>query len=322
MGFEIRHLQLVQAITEEGSVTRAGLRLHLSQSALSHQLRDAEERCGTRLFDRIGKRMRITPAGDRVLRLARSVLPELEQAERELRHDAAQQRGVVRLTTQCNTVYHWLPSRLKLYRRAWPDVDVQVVGGVTDDPLPALLEGRIDLAVVCQAGRDPRLMIRPLFRDEIVVVLPPGHRLAARQFVAAADFADESLIVYSMPRETNLVFREVLIPAGVQPARLTHIQLTEAILEMVGAGLGISVLPRWTIAPRVDAGSLLARQLTSAGRFRQWSVAYRRRPAPAGYLAAFADVLARHPLPLGRTAAERQRLHAAIVDPSPRRRSA
>jgi LysR family transcriptional regulator for metE and metH len=309
---DVRHLQLVQAIADEGSVTRAGLRLHLTQSALSHQLRDAEARLGVRLFDRIGRRLVLSPAGERLLSSARSVLQELDRAEEEIRRGAARPRCVIRLTTQCTTVYHWLPSRLRRFQRTHPDVDVEVVAGATDDPIPALLTGAIDLAIVHRPVRDPRLRLRPLFRDEMVVVMKPGHRLCRAPFVAAADLAPEHLILYSIPRESNLVFREVLIPAGVSPKRVTHIQLTEAIVELVKAGLGLSVLARWSVAPQVERGELVARSLTRGGRYRHWSAAYRGRQAPA-HLLAFVELLARHPLPLGATARERRRIAAALA---------
>jgi LysR family transcriptional regulator for metE and metH len=312
---EVRHLQLVRAIAEEGSVTRAGLRLHLTQSALSHQLRDVEGRLGSRLFDRIGKRMVLTLAGQRLLETARTVLAEMARAEEAVRGDAARERAVLRLTTQCNTVYHWLPSRLRLFQGSYPEVELQVVAGATEDPIPSLLEGGIDLAIVHRPVRDRRLAVRPLFRDEMVVVMAPGHRLARSAFVAPADLAREHLILYSIPREANLVFREVLIPAGVTPARVTHIQLTEAIVEMAKAGLGLSVLARWSVAPQLERGELLARPLTSRGRFRQWSAAYRKKPAPPRHLLGFVDVLARHPLPLGRTARERKRITEVVARP-------
>jgi LysR family transcriptional regulator for metE and metH len=316
---ELRHLHLVKAIAEEGGVTRAGLRLHLSQSALSHQLRDAEERLRARLFDRIGKRMVLTPAGERLLRSARVVLEELEGTEREIRQRATRPCGVLRLTTQCTTVYHWLPSRLRLFQGTYPDVDLQVVAGATDDPVPSLLEGRIDLAIVHRWARDPRLSTRPLFRDEVVVVMSPGHPLSKKPFVAAADFVPEHLILYSPPREANLVFREVLFPAGVSPARVTYVQLTEAIVELVKAGLGISVLARWSVAPQVERGELVARSLTGAGRYRDWCAAYRRKPAPPPHLLGFVEVLARHPLPLGRTPRQRRRIASVVVGPVSRR---
>jgi LysR family transcriptional regulator for metE and metH len=250
-----------------------------------------------------------------LLRSARTVLQELDRAEREIREDSGGGRGVLRLTTQCNTVYHWLPSRLQLFHREFPEVDLQVVAGATDDPVPSLSSGDIDLAIVHRPVRAPRLVVRPLFRDEMVVVMVKDHRLARRPFISAADLAPEHLILYSIPREANLVFREVLIPAGVSPARVTHIQLTEAIVEMVKAGLGLSVLARWSVAPQIERGELVARPLTRAGRYRQWSAAYRAKPVAPAYLLGFVDILERHPLPLGRTARERRRIAQVVVRP-------
>jgi len=312
---EVRNLQLVRAVAEEGSVTRAGTRLHLSQSALSHQLRDVEERLGCRLFERIGKRMVITASGRRLLETARAVLGELDRAEEDIRREAARPRGLLRLTTQCNTVYHWLPSRLKVFQGSFPDVELQVVAGATDDPVPSLVSGGIDLAIVHRPVKEARLLVRPLFRDEMVVVMAPTHRLARSPFVAPEDLGAEHLIVYSIPREANLVFRDVLIPAGVSPARVTHIQLTEAIVEMVKAGLGLSVLARWAVAPEVERGEVVARPLTRRGRYRQWSAAYRKKPTAPDYLLGFVDVLLRHPLPIGRTSRERKRIAEVVVHP-------
>ena len=304
---DVRHLQLVQAIAEEGSVTRAGLRLNLTQSALSHQLRDAEDKLGVRLFDRIGRRLRLAPAGERLLRSARAVLEELGRAEDEVGRHGAGARSVIRLTTQCNTVYHWLPPLLRRFQKPHPEVDLELVAGATDDPIPALLGGVIDLAIVHRPVRDSRIRLRPLFKDEMVVVMPPTHRLSRAPFVAAQDLAPEHLILYSIPREANLVFRDVLIPAGVSPKRVTHIQLTEAIVELVKAGLGLSVLARWSVAPQLERGELVARPLTRAGRFRHWSAAYRSRDVPPALL-AFVELLARHPLPLGTTSRQQRRI--------------
>src|SRR5262245_4907951 len=133
---ELRHLHLVAAIAETGGVTAAAAKLHLTQSALSHQLRDAEGRLGTRLFHRTGRRMRLTPAGERLLRSARAILENLDRTEEEIRRGASTDVGPLRLTTQCHTVYHWLPGRLKIFSRSHPDVEVQVVAGATDEPLP------------------------------------------------------------------------------------------------------------------------------------------------------------------------------------------
>jgi LysR family transcriptional regulator for metE and metH len=311
---ELRHLQLIAAISDAGGVTAAAAKLHLTQSALSHQLRDAEGRLGARLFDRVGRRMRLTPAGERLLQTARSILESLDQTEQEIRRVAGDDAGRLRLTTQCHTVYHWLPARLKVFRRSHPDVDVQVVAGATDEPVAWLLEGRIDLAIASRFERDPRLAARALWSDEMVVLMHSKSPLARRKWIEARDFSDQHLFVYSLPPESNMVFRELLIPAGVTPRRMSHIQLTEAIIEMVKADLGIAVLQRWSAAPQLERGELVARPLTPAGKLRHWKAVWRRRPDPPVWLTDFVEVLARHPVPLGRTSAQRRRTPSAVVE--------
>ena len=124
MDLEIRHLQLVSAVADLGSLTRAGDRLHLTQSALSHQLRDIESRLGAPLFLRLGKRLVLTPAGERLLASAKDVLEQLQRTEDEIRQMGRDKAGVLRLTTECYTCYHWLPPLLMHYRRRFPRVEV------------------------------------------------------------------------------------------------------------------------------------------------------------------------------------------------------
>src|SRR5262245_16152530 len=119
MILDTRHLKLIVAISEERSVTRAGERLYLTQSALSHQLRDIEERLGTPLFNRVNKRMILTPAGERLLQSARQVLNELRRAEDDIAQIAAGDHGSLRISTECYTCYHWLPGVLKDFNRKY-----------------------------------------------------------------------------------------------------------------------------------------------------------------------------------------------------------
>ena len=127
MDLEIRHLRLVREVSLAGSLTRAGAVLHLTQSALSHQLRDIESRLDTPLFLRVGKRMILTPAGERLLRSAEDVLATIEQTEEAIRRLAGAGRGLLRLTTECYTCYHWLPARLREFHERFPRVEVEIV---------------------------------------------------------------------------------------------------------------------------------------------------------------------------------------------------
>src|SRR5213595_3339940 len=170
MDLEVRHLRLVAAVADCGSLTRAGDRLHLTQSALSHQLRDIESRLGAPLFLRIGKRLVLTPAGERLLASARDVLAQLQRTEEEIRQMGREKAGVLRLTTECYTCYHWLPPLLLRYRRKFPRIEVRIDVAATGQPIEMLLAGKIDLAIVSSPVSDRRLTSRPLFDDEMVVV--------------------------------------------------------------------------------------------------------------------------------------------------------
>jgi len=125
----------------------------------------------------------------------------------------------------------------------------------------------------------------------------PGHRLASRSHLEAEDFADENLIVYYSLEET-LVFRKMLQPAGIRPKQVLQMQLTEAILEMVKAGLGVSVLARWAVREQIESGALRAVPLTANGCRRQWSAAMLKDKIAPPYLLEFADLLAKNSVPV------------------------
>jgi LysR family transcriptional regulator for metE and metH len=294
MDLEIRHLRLVRAVGAAGSLTRAGAALNLTQSALSHQLRDIESRLGTPLFLRVGKRMMITPAGEHVRRSADAVLAALERTEEAVRDLSAQGRGVLRLSTECYTCYHWLPPILKRYRRAHPGIDVRIDAAATDQPIAHLLDGRLDVAVVSDQVRDRRVLVQPLFEDELMLIVDPGHRLAARPFVGPEDLAGETVLAYS-GREDSTLYQDFLLPAGVAPAGFQQVRLTEAMIELVKAGLGVAALARWAIEPHVRSGSVRALRLTRRGYRRVWSAALLKDMARVPHVRAFLDLVAAHP---------------------------
>ncbi len=291
---ERRHLDLVCAVADEGSLTRAADKLHVTQSALSHRLREAERILRRPLFLRSRRSMDLTPAGRRLLEAARRITAELSAIERDFRVPSDGE-GRLRIATECYTCYHWLPGALEAFRRKCPGIDVQVVADATRAPIPALLAGKIDLAIVSDPVRNARVALEPLFRDELVVAMTPAHRLARTRFVAAGDFADETLITYSAPREHLTIFRDVLDPAGIVPGKWIPMELTEAIVEMVKARQGVAVLARWAAAPAVRSGALVVRRLTAPGIVRQWSAATIRRKVPPGHLSEFTRALSACP---------------------------
>ena len=270
---EMRDLRLVEAIARLGTLALASTEICLTNSALSHQLSSLERRLGFSLFRRSGKRMVPTPAGEELQQSARQALDLVAGVEERLREAARGRTEVLRLSTECYTCYHWLPKLLQTYRQTHDSVEVRIVAEATGRTVPALLAGELDLAIISCDVNDRRLKSTPLFEDEFVAVVSPRHAWARRPYVTAADFADQNLIVYDTPRSESSVFVELLDPARIAPRRISTIQLTEAILEMVQADLGVSVLARWAVTPLVTRGSLVAVPITRTGMRRDWFAA-------------------------------------------------
>ena len=286
MELEVRHLKLVRAVAALGGLTSASRQLHLTQSALSHQLRDVETRLGTPLFLRVGKRMVLTTAGERLLRSADEILGTLERTEDAIRGLAGGRRGRLRVTTGGYTEFYWLPTALKAFRTACPSVDLQIVSGANGDVAELLIEGLIDVGIVNHPVEDARLLTRPLFDDEVVVITPPGHELASKRFVQAEDFVDQTLLLEAPPDEHE-VYQRVLALAGVSPDAVQVVAQTGAIVELVKAGLGIALIARWAVEPLVRTGVLRAVPLTRHGERYRWNALILKDLADVHYMREF-----------------------------------
>jgi LysR family transcriptional regulator for metE and metH len=293
MDLEVRHLRLVTTVAAVGSLTRAGDQLHLTQSALSHQLRDIESRLGTPLFHRAGKRLVLTPAGERLLTSATDVLERLERAEHDIREMGRDRAGSLRITTECYTCYHWLPPLLLRFRRSFPKVEVRIDVEATHRPVEMILAGKVDLGLMSTPVRDRRLASRRVFDDELVVIAATHHRFARQARVRLSQMREETLFIYP-PKEESGPLQNVLLPAGAAPARIEQVQLTEAITELVKAGLGVAILARWAVQPLIDAGAIVGRSLPARGMHRVWSAVMRKDLASIDYVNEFIDLLEAH----------------------------
>lgn len=292
LSLEVRDLKLARAVVRDGGLTAAAARLHLTQSALSHQLADLERRLGTALFVRAGRKLVPTAAGERLARAAEALLPPLEAAEKEVAGLGASEKGLIRVSTECYTAYHWLPAALAEFGRAFPRVAVEIVVEATRRPMAALLDGRLDLAIVSERSGNRLVGHHLLFEDEMLAVMAPHHPLAASATLSPRQLAAETLILYAIPLTASDVFQRFLRPAGLVPARVVNVELTEAIVELVRAGQGIAVMASWAVAPEVRAGRLVARRLGRRGLRRRWYAAVRARHVP-DHLRAFVDQVRR-----------------------------
>jgi LysR family transcriptional regulator for metE and metH len=265
-------LELAAAITEEGSVTRAALRLHLSQPAVSHHLRSLEDRLGGRLFRRGKQRMTPTPLGEELAERGRRICAEFRESEEALDRVLHGKQRIVRLGTECYTSYQWLPAVVQELARRNENLELRVVIEATHRAKAALAAREVDVVILQSAGEERGLAYWPLFRDELVLLVSSRHPLAKRKVVEATDFAGQTLLLHSMPGRTLGVIDEFFVPARAYPAQLRRVQLTEAIIEMVRAEMGVTILARWLAEPYTRSKGLSLIRL-GKGLWREWRLA-------------------------------------------------
>jgi len=284
---EVRHLETIAAIHDAGSVQDAAERLRVTQSALSHQLRDLEARLQTPLLNRRTRPAQLTTAGLRVLALASEVLPKLRETERELERLAAGRTGRLHLAIDCHSCFQWLMPALDAFRRDWPVVALDLSAAFSFAPLPALARGDLDVVITSDPQALSAVQYLPLFCYELVLVVAKSGALAAQPFVMPQDLRDQVLITYPVERERLDVFTVFLDPAGVEPAAVRQAELTPIIVQQVASQRGVAALPNWALTEYLGQGWLATCRLGRAGVWRTLYAAVRGDDADSDYLQAF-----------------------------------
>ena len=269
MHLEFRHLRTIKAIHEEGGLARAADRLHITQSALSHQIKGLEDQAGLELFVRRSKPMKLSPAGMKLLRLAEDVLPRIAALEDEFLSLRKGRTGRLHIAIECHACFDWLLPVLEAFRQSWPDIDVDIRPGLQFEALPALLREEVDLVVSSDPEKLAGVDFTPLFDYEPVFVCAADHALATRPWIDAEDFADQSLITYPVERARLDVFSQLLFAAGVEPKSIRQVELSAVILLLVASGRGVAVLPDWVVRDSARHPSLVTRRLTQTGITRR-----------------------------------------------------
>jgi LysR family transcriptional regulator for metE and metH len=247
MHIELRHLRTIREIHRSGGLARAAEVLHITQSALSHQIKGLEDQAGVELFVRRAKPMRLSAAGQRMLRLADRILPEIDALEEEFRALRSGKTGRLHIAIECHACFDWLMPVLNLFRRAWPEVDVDIRAGLAFEALPALLREEVDLVISSDPETLSGVVFNPLFDYEPRLVVSTANPLATRPEVLPDDLRDQTLLTYPMDRARLDVFSEFLTPAKVEPRSVRQVELTAVILMLVAADRGVAVLPDWVL---------------------------------------------------------------------------
>ncbi len=273
MDVSLRNLKLVNVIVKEGSVTKASEKLYLSQPALSHQLKKLEEEIGLKVFNRLNKKLVLTDVGQILYSNSEKILASISLLNSELEEIKKGKKKRIRLTTECYTCYHWLPRVIQEFRKDNPAINVQINIEATKEPLQFLLEGKIDLAIVSNTSNHPSINFEPLITDEMVVILSKDNRLSGIKKINLNDLINQNLILYDIPENKNYVLSNILHNNIGLVDSIQKVQLTEAIIELVSANLGISIMAKWAAESFLKDKNLKMISLDSSLGKRNWYVA-------------------------------------------------
>lgn len=290
MYLEFRHLRSIKAIHDQGGLARAADVLNITQSALSHQIKTLEEQVGMELFLRRSKPLKLSKAGHRLLRLAEDVLPQVSRVEEDFREIRDGKAGRLHIAIECHACFEWLFPVLEDFRKDWSQIDVDIRPGLSFDALPALQREDVDVVISSDPEELDGVTFMPLFDYHPTFVAATNHPLAAKKFVVAEDFKDQTLITYPVEKTRLDVFTELLHPARVEPYAVRQVELTAVIVLLVASGRGVSVLPDWVVEDQKYNHDIVAKPLTASGVTRSLYAAVRTADLELGFIQDFAAI--------------------------------
>ncbi|MBQ0721511.1 MAG: LysR family transcriptional regulator [Gammaproteobacteria bacterium] len=287
---EHSHLRIIAALHKNGTLTAAANTLCLSQSALSHQIRSLEKKLGVALWERDGRYLRLTHAGQLLLQVAEQVLPVLAQAEQSLKAYGEGRQGILRIGVECYPCYEWLTGVTGEFMRQMPDVDIDIVSKFQFSGLEGLLNHHIDILITPDLIKQQGSYYEVLADYELVLVLAEAHPLAQLQHISPEQLAGETLLTFPVPIQRLDIFNHFLSPLHLKPARHKVVESLDLMLQMTELQRGVCVLPRWLAEIRCKGGKLSTLQLGDSGMQRKLYIAMRESDRDVAYIRRFIEV--------------------------------
>ncbi|SBS64188.1 LysR substrate-binding domain-containing protein [Vibrio atlanticus] len=283
---ELKHLRTLTTLRDSGSLTATATSLHLTQSALSHQLKDLEARIGGQLFLRKTRPVKFTSEGEILLKLADEIQPQIAKAENEIASLKEDVNGRLHMAIECHSCFQWLMPALKEYQVAWPSVTLDFSSGFGFEPLPALMAGELDLVITSDIQPRSEVHYEPLFDFEMRLITAINSPLAEKPSIEPQDLSDITMLSYPVQKQRLDVVKHFLQPAGVEPKKWKQADNTLMLVQMVSAGLGVAALPNWAISEFSRQGLIASKPLGN-GLSRRLFAAVRNSEKDKRYLQAF-----------------------------------
>ena len=266
---DLRQLEIIRAIADTGSFTAAGEKLRVSQSAISRQILLLEEELGEAVFHRIGRRVRITPAGNSLLQLSHRVFQDLQETVTGISDTRESLRGTMRLIGGMTVCLYVFPALLAEMRRTFPSLDLKITVAGGDRSIPLLRSGAADLGLVTLPVAATDLASEPVLEEELLLITYPAHSLAKKRKIVPADLHRQPFILFEAGSVTRHLLDEFFIRERIEPDIVMETENVEIIKAMVRFGLGISIIPWQAAAAAVSARELFCSRITGHALWRQ-----------------------------------------------------
>ncbi|WP_028774976.1 LysR family transcriptional regulator [Shewanella waksmanii] len=283
------HLEILTAIKEHGTLTKAADSLHLSQSALSHSIKKLEGQLDTPIWKKEGRTLRLTTAGERIQTLANRVLPQFLHTELLLNQIAQGELGSLRIGMECHPCYQWLLRVIAPYLDQWADIDIDVKQEFQFGALGALLSYEIDVLITPDPLFKPKIDYIPVFDYEHRLVVSTSHKLAEQGFVLPEQLSEEVLFSYPVEPMRLDIFSQFLNPAKCAVKKHKIIETTEIMLQMVAAGRGVCALPGWLVDEYAKTMPIKSIRFGQQGINKQIFIGIRRGEQQIDYLNDFIE---------------------------------
>jgi DNA-binding transcriptional LysR family regulator len=266
---DLRQLEIIRAIADTGSFTGAGEKLHVSQSAISRQILLLEDELGEPVFHRIGRRIRITPAGESLLQLSHRVFQDLQDTVSAISEKQESLGGTMRLVGGMTVCLYVFPTLLSEVRKIHPHLDLKVTVGSAERSIAMLRSGAGDLGLLTLPVEASDLVSVPVLEEELLLVTYPMHPFAKKKQVAPADLNKQAFILFETGSITRRLVEQFFTRERIEPAIVMETENVEIIKAMVRHGLGISIIPWQAAAADVKARQLACSRIAGHSIQRQ-----------------------------------------------------
>lgn len=287
---EIRHLKTLVALREHGSLVAAAQDLYLTPSAISHQLKELDHWYGVEVVNRRNRPVTFSHVGERLLKLADDVLPQIQIAQADITRIVHGQTGRIIFSSECHSCFDWLMPLLNQYRQQYPDVDLDFVSGFEANPHELLQHGEFDLLITADPISLKGLQYFPIFEYESRLVLSTTHPLVRTEQITVELLAEEVLITYPVDKHRLDIMSQLFIPANLQPKQLRTTDLTPMLIQLVASGRGVAALPDWVAFEYEQKGWVTSRRLdcvSPLGLRRTLYAGYRKDDTGKTYFEGF-----------------------------------